>query len=332
MVQQDSAMINIKNDPTKLVDNSQESIVKAGNILRGGGLVVIPTETVYGLGANALDAAACAKIFAAKKRPFFDPLICHISSLEMMSLLTGGMSTLMGRITRQFWPGPLTIVCEKNDRVTSIVTSGLQTVAVRYPAHPDAQRIITAAGVPVAAPSANLFGALSPTRAQHTLDLYESVDLIVDGGPCSVGVESTIIREHEGKLYLLRPGGISAEEIEACANLQLQKVDPGIIDAPGQLPSHYAPTSPVVLIDEGAQTADPENSCLLAFRKNIRNAQFLGSSILSEDGSLTEAAARLFDELHRLDELRPARIYAERTPLSGLGRAIMDRLQKAAAK
>ncbi len=316
----------------KLRDNSPVSLELAGEALRQGDLVVIPTETVYGLGANALDAQACAKIFAAKQRPFFDPLICHIASPDMLSLLTNDVSKTVQSLMERFWPGPLTIVCTKKDAVPSIVTSGLPTVAIRFPAHADAQKIIHNAGIPVAAPSANLFGRLSPTRAAHTLDLLDSVAMIIDGGPCTVGVESTIVRELDGRLYLLRPGGIAGEAIEDCAKTKLlDAAKDGPVDAPGQLPSHYAPLSPLVLIDEGEDVDFCENACLLAFRRNDRKKRFAGCAILSESGDLNLAATRLFDELHNLDQMNPSRIYAERVPMYGLGLAIMDRLQKAAA-
>lgn len=317
----------------RIVDNSEESLIRAGDIIRNGGLVVIPTETVYGLGANALDADACAGIFAAKKRPFFDPLISHISSLEMLETLIKPPSHFIIKLIERFWPGPLTVVARKTDSVPSIVTSGLSSAAVRFPAHPDARKIISYAGVPVAAPSANLFGHLSPTRAEHTLELGTEVELIVDGGPCSIGVESTIVREHEGQLYLLRPGGISKELIEEVSGQYLLIPDGNLIDAPGRLPSHYAPSSRVIIIEEGESVPAElaEKSCLLAFRNGRPEGHFRCSAVLSQSGSLVEAASNLFNALHLLDEHNPEVIYAEQTPQTGLGLAIMDRLKKAAA-
>jgi L-threonylcarbamoyladenylate synthase len=228
---------------------TEQSIRNAGLALANGSLVVIPTETVYGLAANALNPTAATAIFEAKQRPFFDPLICHISDYEMLNLLTGTLSAQMRRLTEAFWPGPLTIVVPKLTEVPEIITAGLTTVAIRMPSHPVCTAVIKAAGVPLAAPSANLFGKLSPTRPEHTLELSSSVHSIIDGGPCTIGIESTIIREIDGRFVLLRPGKITAHQIESALNIPvIPTEETELPDAPGQLPSHYSPNSQVILL------------------------------------------------------------------------------------
>ncbi|MBN2436349.1 MAG: threonylcarbamoyl-AMP synthase [Spirochaetes bacterium] len=317
---------------TKIFPATESHIKDAAAALRAGKLVIIPTETVYGLAANAIDAEAASSIFSAKKRPFFDPLICHIADYDMLEILTDHLSPALKRLTKKFWPGPLTIVTIKSEKVPRIITSGLQTVAIRMPAHPVAISIIKEAGVPLAAPSANLFGKLSPTRPEHTLDLQQSVHSIIDGGPCEIGVESTIIRELDGKIVILRPGKITPKQIEETVHMPvITSNETEVPDAPGQLPSHYAPASPVVLIDEGETPSEATSkSVLLAFRKDRDNSPFMAATVLSATGSLNQAASQLFDCLHKLDKLSPDTIYVERVPSKGIGIAIMNRLTKAA--
>ena len=320
------------NYKTKIYPATDHFIEDAAAALRAGKLVVIPTETVYGLAANALDAQAASSIFSAKRRPFFDPLICPIADYGMLDILNESLSPAIKKITGTFWPGPLTIVTSKSEKVPSIITSGLPTVAIRMPAHPVAISIIRKAGVPLAAPSANLFGKLSPTRPEHALDLQQSVHSIIDGGPCDIGVESTIIRELDGRIVILRPGKITSRQIEETVNMPvITSAETEIPDAPGQLPSHYAPESRVILIDEDETPAQvTRESVLLAFRKERINSPFKATAVLSATGSLNQAASQLFDCLHKLDRLEPDAIYAERVPATDIGIAIMNRLTKAA--
>jgi len=308
----------------------------------GGGEVAMPTETVYGLGANALNALACAGIFAAKERPFFDPLIVHVADLEMAERLTTGLSATARLLAERFWPGPLTIVLGRNDEgrmtndegkgVPDIVTSGLPTVAIRMPSHPVALELIRLAGCPVAAPSANLFGRLSPTTAQHVAEqLGERVDFILDGGPCAVGVESTIIDLSGATPTLLRPGGVSLEALQSViGQIAVATGNSEQPTAPGQLASHYAPRTPLVLFTgQPPQTPLGQQAGLITLRPSAHAKQFTMAASLSATGNLAEAATNLFAALHQLDARGLDIIFAEALPEVGLGRAIMDRLRRA---
>ena len=390
----------------KLLSASEADLIVAAQALREGKLVAFPTETVYGLGANAFDERAVARIFEAKARPTFDPLIVHIARLDDILILAEEVPKNAWTLARSLWPGPLTIILPKRREVPDIVTAGLSTVAVRFPSHPVARRIIELAQIPIAAPSANPFGYLSPTTAEHVIDMLgERIDYLVDGGPCDVGVESTVIDMTGERPALLRPGGMPLERIEEL----IGQVDiPGHVDipehgepsadegleqagekdmlrsehsfkdaetqgmahslksrekkqnhlrkglespsqkspsfkSPGQSSSHYAPSTPLFLFDEGSL---PEAAKLkgilhpcIALAFNGRRARILRDSglfdwvqILSEEGDMREAAARLFSLLHDLDEAGLAAIYAERVPDTGLGRAINDRLYRASRK
>lgn len=315
-----------------IVKPTEENIRIAAEIIKKGGLAAFPTETVYGLGADALNPVASAGIFEAKKRPFFDPLIVHIADLSGVETAAQNVSPKSLKLMERFWPGPLTIVLEKRDIVPDIVTSGLPTVAVRMPVHPAARSLIRAAGTPVAAPSANRFGCLSPTTAEHVYSqLGDSVDIIIDGGPCSIGIESTIVKIMNDRIHLLRPGGIAAEEIEEFTGETLITEYTGERpESPGQLPYHYSPEKRMVLVDKIEQT--DQRSGYLFFQKPAFPFPEERSRILSGKGDLREAAANLFSHLHWLDMLEIDRIYAERVEGSGLGLAIMDRLKKASMK
>jgi L-threonylcarbamoyladenylate synthase len=312
------------------VPSSSQHLTQAAHIIRSGGLVAFPTETVYGLGANALDARAVANVFAVKGRPRFDPLIVHVSDRPMLEQVAAEVSPQAELLMGQFWPGPLTLVLPKTEAVPGIVTSGLPTVAVRMPNHPVALELIRQAGMPIAAPSANPFGYLSPTRAEHVERMLGSaVDLILDGGPSTFGVESTILLLANGPT-LLRHGAIPAEDLEAVLgsiDLQVGQTEQPLV--PGQLPQHYAPRTPI-------QIAPPEkvpaglrsSSGYLALRDVPKG--FAVVKLLSAKGDLLEAAAHLFEALHQLDRLGLEAIFAEPVPEEGLGRAIMDRLRRAA--
>lgn len=315
-----------------ILSADSSSIKKAAGILQKGGLVAFPTETVYGLAADALNPSACAEIFEVKKRPFFDPLIVHIADFSHLAPLVKNPSEVELILAHAFWPGPLTIVFRKTDIIPDIVSSGLDTVAVRMPAHPVALELIRKAGTPLAAPSANPFGYLSPTQAEHVQSqLGSSIELILDGGPCEVGVESTIIRVEENRVILLRPGGIPTEHIERLTGLRIAgQEDSKVIESPGQMPWHYAPSSKLVIVPEGSPVPTSSEIAFCAFRKAREG--FFACEVLSPDGDLKEAASKLFSVLRKLDASGANVIYAEAVPEKGLGRAIMNRLKKAAAK
>ncbi len=304
---------------------------RAASLIKRGGLAAFPTETVYGLGASAFDPAAAAGIFEAKGRPHFDPLIVHISGLRQLRLVAAEVPPAAARLARRFWPGPLTLVLKKRPSVPDIVTAGLPTVAVRMPAHPVAERLIKLAG-PLAAPSANRFGRLSPTTASHVLKQLGPFGVVVlDGGPATHGIESTIVAFERGRPVILRRGALPDADIAgACGLRRVRFAAAGArVLAPGQLKAHYAPAAPLRLINSGART-DPRGAAYLAFRRKPRG-EFLASEVLSPSGDLREAAANLFSALHRLEESGARAIYAERVPARGLGLAIMDRLRRAAA-
>lgn len=315
-----------------VVPPTSENLEKAARILRSGGLVAFPTETVYGLGANALDAEAAARIFEVKQRPAFDPLIVHVASREMLQQVAAEVSPQAEALIERFWPGPLTLVLPKAPAVPGIVTAGLPTVAVRMPGHPVALELLRCAGVPVAAPSANPFGYLSPTRAEHVERMLgDRVDLILDGGLTTHGVESTIVLLGE-KPTVLRYGAIPLEELEPVVGpLALSVGESHKPLVPGQLPQHYAPHTPIrIARPEEVPTRGRKKLGYLAFKDVPRG--FGVVKVLSPTGDLREAAAHLFEALHQLDMLGLEAIYAEPVPEEGLGRAIMDRLRRAAAR
>lgn len=326
----------------ELLHATDEDVVRAGKALAAGLLVVIPTETVYGLGANALDPRAVARVFEAKARPSFDPLIVHLADLDRLDEVASFPNEMAKLLAETLWPGPLTLILPKRERIPGLVTSGLSTVAVRLPVHPLARAVIRAAGIPVAAPSANPFGYLSPTRAEHVARMLgERVDFILDGGPCPVGVESTILDVTGSRPRLLRPGGMPLGEIEALVG----KVELPIRTAtrptsPGQLPSHYAPRTPLHLLPRGGVgAADPGvGAVALLFDRDSRTllgahaSRFSAIRLLSPAGDLREAAANLFETLHELDEAGYEEIWAERAPDEGLGLAVNDRLYRASVK
>ncbi|WP_456441782.1 L-threonylcarbamoyladenylate synthase [Caldithrix abyssi] len=312
----------------KRFNASEDILKKAASIIKKGGLVAFPTDTVYGLGANALDPLAVAKIFEVKKRPHFDPIIVHIADLKDLERLTLRVDARVKKLTSKFWPGPLTLVLPKSDLVPDIVTAGLDAVAIRMPAHPVALQLIQVSGLPIAAPSANLFGRLSPTAAEHVADqLGESIDLIIDDGICPVGIESTVL-DLTSQPTVLRPGGLPIEEIENVigkVEVSSHNKNPR---SPGQLPSHYSPGTPLRIL-RNLDVEKGKKAGLLAFTPPKIKRPFAKIEVLSNTGDLREAAARLFSCLHKLDKSGLDIIYAQPVPESGLGRAIMDRLRKA---
>lgn len=305
----------------------------AARIIRNGGVVAFPTETVYGLGANAFDTKAVARIFEIKERPRFDPLIVHIAAPSEVADLADELPAQAIVLAEAFWPGPLTIVFPRGKRVPDIVTSGLSTVAVRMPDHPLALALLKKSGVPIAAPSANRFGCTSPTLAMHVYEqLGSRADMILDGGGCRVGIESTIISFAGNSPVLLRAGGTTVEEIEAVIGA-VERVVPhaDTPTAPGQLPRHYAPRTPL-RVGTVSSSLDREHRIgLLCFRTpDALPIRCAALEVLSARGDLREAAANLFAALHRLDSQRLDYIVAERFTDAGLGQAINDRLKRAA--
>jgi L-threonylcarbamoyladenylate synthase len=305
-------------------------IDEAARLIRAGELVAFPTETVYGLGADATNERAVAKIFEAKGRPQFNPLISHVLDAAEAQRFVRWNETA-DRLAAKFWPGPLTLVLPRaaESPIALLTTAGLDTVAIRAPAHPMAQALIRAAGLPIAAPSANRSGSISPTRAEHVAEsLGDKVGLILDGGPCAVGVESTVLDLTSERPVLLRPGGATREAIEAVigAIAVSDALPEGDTPrkSPGQLHSHYAPDQPVRL--EATTVASSE--ALLAFGPNpIGGAR--RTLNLSVTGDLGEAAANLFAHLRALDRPDTARIAVMPVPHTGLGLAINDRLRRA---
>lgn len=304
----------------------------AAECLAAGGLVAFPTETVYGLGADGTNGEAVARLYEAKGRPSFNPLIAHLPTLEAAQRVAAFNETAL-KLARAFWPGPLTLVLPKAPGcpVAGLATAGLDTVAVRIPAHPAAQAILQALGRPVVAPSANRSGHVSPTTAAHVLhDLDGRIDLIVDGGPVHVGVESTIVG-CSGAPVLLRPGGTPRADIETVLGVSLGRIElaPGHDSplAPGMLESHYAPKAAVRL----NATDIGKDEALLAFGGTLPGAQPGRTLNLSPRGDLIEAAANLFGHLRALDETGAKAIAVMPIPTHGLGEAINDRLRRAAA-
>lgn len=320
------------NDPVPVNDST---LARAAAVIREGGLVGFPTETVYGLGANAMDATAVAGIFAVKQRPRFDPIIVHLADVSQLEQLVTGVPELARDLVDHFWPGPLTLVLPRNGNVPDIVTAGLPSVAIRLPGHPVAQRLITEAGCPIAAPSANRFGSLSPTTAGHVSEqLGDGVDMILDAGPCRVGVESTVVDLAGATPRLLRPGGLSREDLEAVVGPIEQHVaqpaDDTAPKSPGLLSRHYAPRTPLS-IAENLESLPAGRLGLLTLQAPANPDPFDVVETLSESGDTIEAATGFFAALHRLDSAGLERIIALPFPEAGLGLALNDRLRRAAS-
>ncbi len=334
---------------TRLLAASPAGINEAAALLRAGGLVAFPTETVYGLGAHALDPRAVRGIFEAKQRPSDDPLIVHVGHAGLVDEVAIS-GPLARRLAERFWPGPLTLVLPKRPHVPPEVTAGLDTVAVRVPGHPIARALLLAAGLPVAAPSANLFGRPSPTLAEHVLhDLRDRIDVVLDGGRTTVGVESTIIDVSDARPRLLRPGGVAAEEIEALLGHwllpPLERID-GPQASPGLMPVHYAPRTALVLIV--GEPAAAQSRLRRELSTALATGRRVGVLLLDEDVAwmppevVTErvgawldpsaSAARLFEAIRSLDAADLDVLYARdlANVSIGLGRALADRLRRAA--
>lgn len=309
-------------------------IEEAAEAIRKGGIVAFPTETVYGLGANAFDSNAVARIFDVKRRPRFDPLIVHVGSWEQLEKVAMELSQKAVSLIETFWPGPLTVIVKKRHAVPDLVTAGLDGVGIRMPRNEIARKLIVLADTPIAAPSANTFGSISPTCAEHVrADLGDAVDLIIDGGTCEVGIESTIISFMESIPILLRPGGIPIENIEEIiGHVEIAERCASLHSSPGRFPKHYAPRTPMALYDRSVRFPNNARIGLLSFDAGIYGQDFVAVEVLSRTGNLAEAASKLFAALKRLDQAGLDLIIAIPAPDHGLGRAINDRLERAAQK
>ncbi len=323
---------------------TETNLARLAGALRRGAIVGVPSETVYGLAADALSQEACSGIFAAKGRPTTDPLIVHLASIKELPRVAHANAVAL-KLAKSLWPGPLTLVLPKTDAVPDIVTAGKRTVAVRIPAHPLFRKLIRLVGRPLAAPSANPFGYVSPTTAQHVRDGLSGTRLrhVLDGGECQVGVESTIIDLVDpDQPRLLRPGGLAVGEIEKAAGCKIllprpARLEPGVAaPAPGMLARHYSPRTPITLherIGEDGLAKLSAGEAVLLLRRPARHREDSRIFWLSEDGNLDEIARNLFSLLRRLDGGSWKRIHAE-TPAGaeGLAPAMRDRLTRAAAK
>lgn len=309
-------------------------ISKAKNILTAGNTVAIPTETVYGLAANALDTSAVSQIFSIKKRPSFDPLIVHTHSIDALHSFVREIPEAARLLAETFWPGPLTLLLPKKSIISDLVTSGLDRVAVRIPNHPLTLALLQSLDFPLAAPSANPFGYISPTTAQHVADqLGNDVEYILDGGAANVGVESTIVGWEDGNATIMRVGGLSIEEIEkVVGKVNVLAVSSSNPSAPGMLKSHYAPRIPMQVgtISELIQRYASKKIAVLSFQQAF---PFVHTNyILSKTGDLNEAAQHLFAAMRELDGTDAEIILTEFVPGVGLGLAINDRLKRACAE
>jgi L-threonylcarbamoyladenylate synthase len=312
-----------------------KSISKAQDLLLNGDLVAIPTETVYGLAANALNPLAVSKIFEAKNRPSFDPLIIHVGKISDFEKYTINFPKVLMEIANHFCPGPLTFLVEKRRIVPEITTSGLEKVAIRIPNHPLTLDLLSNLDFPLAAPSANPFGYVSPTTPLHVFEqLGERIPYILDGGPCQVGLESTIIGMESEKLVVYRKGGLELESLKKIfqGEIIIKNHSSSNPEAPGMLDKHYSPNKRIELLDKkiDLKNIEKEKTGFMLFNKELEG--FDHQYVLSSNSDLKEAAFRLFDGLRTLDKLPIEKIYIELVPEVGLGLAINDRLRRAAAK
>ncbi len=324
-----------------ILSPTPENIAHAASLLRSGGVVAMPTETVYGLGADATNDTAVRRIFDIKKRPPTNPLIVHVDTFEAIFNVaspTKDQERLL-LLLKRWWPGPLSVILPASSRIAKSVTAGQSTVAVRIPRHPVALALIKASGVPIAAPSANLSTQVSPTIALHVQEsLGESVEVILDGGPCTIGLESTILSLITNPPQLLRAGGISLEELQKeLGTIDLPgaaKSESGSFLSPGLMKEHYAPTTPLILRGERPVASLPSRTGLIAFKGSSAPLEFDYSVVseLSKSGDLNEVAANLFATLRELDSQKLDLLVVDTCETTGIGRAIMDRLIRASAR
>lgn len=319
----------------KILDGKEKSaIAEAVELLEQGEIVAFPTETVYGLGAVVFDPLAVAKIFEVKRRPHFDPLIVHLNDAGRLQDYVKNVPPEAERLIRVFWPGPLTIIFRKRSIIPDIVTAGLPTVGIRVPSHPVALELIKALNKPIAAPSANQFGYMSPTRVHHVAKSFaERVPLVLDGGNAQHGIESTIISfdEKGAGVFVHRHGAITVEELSEHVRILNRKKSANICEAPGEMPYHYSPMKPLTLVN-GPPDVINVNASYLAFKEPIGPIDAKHVKVLSPKGDLREAASNFFSFLIELDRDDIDIIYAEKVPEKGMGRAIMERLKKASRR
>lgn len=330
--------IDPKNIDLKLISD-------AANVIKAGGLVAFPTETVYGLGADAFNAKAVSKIFAAKERPLDDPLIVHIAEKESLKGIARTVPREAEKLMERFWPGPLTLVLKKSPNVPDIVTTGLDTVAVRMPSNAAASALIKSSGTAIAAPSANLFSRTSPTTAKHVIeDLEGKVDVVIDGGKTDIGLESTVVDIEDGGVVVLRPGGVTIEELKKV--IKDVKVFSGTVrdkKSPGNYPRHYAPRAKVIVIENGSSQvrevldiageyyrSGKKKTGILSKEEHASLYKGLDVKVLGPAGDPVTCASRLFGLLREFDREKVDVIIAEAIPEAGLGLAVMNRLRKAA--
>jgi len=311
---------------------------KAVESLMKGELVAIPTETVYGLAANATDDEALRKIYALKNRPFYNPLILHIHSVKQLSSIAEDIPAAALKLADAFWPGPLTLVLKKQAAISNVVTSGKDTVAVRIPDHPLTLELLSLLDFPLAAPSANPFGQISPTSAKHVYDYFgETIEVILDGGECQKGIESTIVGFENDIPVLYRLGSVSLDDIQRVVGevLMFNQESDTEIKSPGMLASHYAPRTATYLTQDVASALNLYHNKkigLLLFQNTLENAEVAACEVLSISGDFEEAARNLYAAMHRLDNLNLDVIIAQKLPNVGLGKSINDRLTRASEK
>jgi L-threonylcarbamoyladenylate synthase len=310
-----------------------QDLAKAKQLLEAGELVAIPTETVYGLAGNALSAATVARIFEVKERPSFDPLIVHTTDIGRAARYVTTFPAKASQLAHRFWPGPLTLVLPRNQVIPDLVTSGLDTVGIRCPQHALTQQLLAALDFPLAAPSANPFGYISPTRPEHVnAQLGDRIAYILDGGACTVGIESTIVGFQQEQPVIYRMGGLGLEQIEETVGpVKTVLHSSSNPQAPGQLQSHYAPRKKLMVgnLRELLRAHNTQRCAILSFREDLGHPY---QYVLSPTGKLSEAAQHLFTALRQLDQQPVDLIVAEWVPNTGLGRAINDRLARAAAQ
>jgi L-threonylcarbamoyladenylate synthase len=314
-----------------------KNIALAREVLVQDGIVAIPTETVYGLAGNAFSEKAIKQIFRLKNRPFFNPLILHIKSMECLPSVAKEIPEAAFKLASSFWPGALTLVLKKQAHISDLVTSGMNTVAVRVPNHPVAMKLLEQLDFPLAAPSANPFGSISPTSAQHVKHYFEeTLSIVLDGGACEKGIESTIIGFENDEPVLYRHGAVSIEEIEMVIGkikIVTEKADKP--NAPGMLSRHYAPnteTHLVTNISESLHSFSDKKIGLLLFKENSQSQDCLFQEVLSTTGDFCEAARNVYAALHRLDQSDVDVILVEKLPDIGIGKSINDRLKRAVKK
>ncbi|WP_326936406.1 L-threonylcarbamoyladenylate synthase [Flavobacterium sp. PL11] len=309
-------------------------INKAKKILENNELVAIPTETVYGLAGNIYNEQAIKKIFETKNRPFFNPLIVHIYSKDLLHTIAAEIPEKAQKLATAFWPGSLTLVLKKKNNIPDLITAGKDSVAVRVPNHPMTLALLQSIDFPLAAPSANPFGSISPTTAQHVADYFPNdVSLVLDGGSCKNGIESTIVGFKGENTILYRLGSISIEEIESViGKIKIKNNEEKSPNAPGMLSRHYAPKTKTILVENVEKELDlhPDKKIgILIFQNSVNNSTVISQEILSQKGDLKEAMSNLYAAMHRLDKQNLDIIIAEKFPENNLGKSINDRLKRA---